>query len=261
MAELNKSSSYIDRKGIGANPLNVPQHVAIIMDGNGRWAKSRGLPRTAGHRQGVETVQKIVKHSLDAHIPVLTLFAFGRENWRRPAQEVRNLQRIFLLALRREVKKLNEHGVRLRIIGERSVYPLPLIQAMVDAETLTASNTKMTLNLAINYSGRWDLVESFKKISQLVQNESLDPTLIDETLISQYTSLHHVPEPDLFIRTGGVQRISNFILWEMAYTELYFTHLLWPDFKKEDYQHALESFSKRERRFGLTSQQVEAMEC
>lgn len=253
--------AFANRKGSAAHPLNLPQHVAIIMDGNGRWAKQHGLPRTAGHRQGVETVRMAVRHSLDMNIPVLTLFAFGRENWRRPPQEVRNLQRLFLLALRREVHKLNEHGVKLNIIGERSVYPDFLIKAMDDAEALTASNSKLILNLAINYSGRWDLACSMKRILALVQADQIRPEDIDDELISQYTHFHHVPEPDLFIRTGGVQRLSNFILWEMAYTELYFIETFWPDFKAEDYQRAIESFSGRERRFGLTSQQVEAMEC
>lgn len=253
--------SFANRKGTSAHPLNLPQHVAIIMDGNGRWAKQRGLPRTAGHRQGVETVRMVVRHSLDMKIPVLTLFAFGRENWRRPSQEVRNLQRLFLLALRREVQKLNEHGVKLKIIGDRSVYPDMLIKAMRDAEALTASNSKLVLNLAINYSGRWDLTCSMKHILGLVEQGKMRSEDIDEELISQYTHLNHVPEPDLFIRTGGVQRLSNFILWEMAYTELYFTETFWPEFKTEDYQRAIESFSGRERRFGLTSQQVEAMQC
>ncbi len=242
--------SYATHPGIKANTANMPSHVAIIMDGNGRWAKARGQSRTKGHRKGVEAVKEVIANCQEKKIKVLTLFAFGVENWKRPTSEVRNLFRLFFLVLRKDIAKLHENNIKLKVIGDRTAFHRALLQAIVDAEELTAQNDGLVLNLAVNYSGRWDLLNSVQKIVDKGEKK------ITEELISHSLSLANLPEPDLFIRTGGVLRISNFILWELAYTELYFTNTLWPDFSKAQFENALNEFASRERRFGLTAEQL-----
>lgn len=238
----------------------LPRHVAIIMDGNGRWAEHRNLPRFAGHRAGVETVRSIVQMSGELGIQALTLFAFSSENWRRPKKEVGLLMDLFLSALEREVKKLHETGVRLRIVGEISAFPKKLQQRIHDAMEKTRDNQGLSLNIAANYGGRWDITQAVRKIAEQVKSGVLDSQDIDESTIAEHLSLSMLPEPDLFIRTGGEQRISNFLIWQLAYTELYFTNILWPDFVREEYAKALQSFASRQRRFGQTGAQILEME-
>lgn len=247
-----QKTTYANHKGVKANVNNLPSHIAIIMDGNGRWATLRNLSRTSGHKKGVETVRDIIALCQSKNIPVLTLFAFGVENWKRPAKEVRNLFRIFFLVLRKELPKLQAKNIQLKIIGDRSVFTPALLKAAQNAENLTQQNTGLVLNIAINYSGRWDLLNAIQHIVPKVTST----TQITEQDVSRELSLFGCPEPDLFIRTGGVMRISNFMLWELAYTELYFTPVLWPDFNEQEFEKALADFAKRERRFGLTGEQL-----
>ncbi|PKM45119.1 MAG: di-trans,poly-cis-decaprenylcistransferase [Gammaproteobacteria bacterium HGW-Gammaproteobacteria-1] len=237
----------------------VPRHVAIIMDGNGRWARKRGLPRFAGHKAGMDSVRAVVKVCLSEGIECLTLFAFSSENWRRPAEEVGLLMNLFMVALDHEVKKLHKHGVRLRIVGDVSAFAPELQQRIVAAEQLTAGNTALTLIIAANYGGRWDITQAARSIAAEVARGELDAADITPELMQSQLSLAGLPEPDLFIRTGGEQRISNFLLWQLAYTELYFTPLLWPEFDDKAFAVALESFAGRQRRFGRTDEQVEQM--
>lgn len=227
------------------------------MDGNGRWARARNAPRFMGHRAGVEAVRGIVEASAQHHIDTLTLFAFSSENWRRPEGEVRLLMDLFLNALKREVSKLHRNNVRLRIIGERSAFTPKLQTQIRAAETLTAGNTGLNLIIAVNYGGRWDLTRAARRLAARAASGELSIDAIDEHALRAELSLSDVPEPDLFIRTGGEQRISNFLLWQLAYTELYFTEVLWPDFSPEEYRKALVSFACRQRRFGRTGEQVE----
>jgi undecaprenyl diphosphate synthase len=238
----------------------LPRHVAIIMDGNGRWAEHRSLPRFAGHRAGVETVRRIVQMSGELGIQALTLFAFSSENWRRPKKEVGLLMDLFLRALEREVKKLHETGVRLRIVGDISAFPKKLQQRIYDSMDRTRENQGLTLNIAANYGGKWDIVQAVRKLAEQVAAGTLKSSDIDESLIASHLTLSDLPEPDLFIRTGGEQRISNFLIWQLAYSELYFTHCLWPDFEREEYAKALQSFASRQRRFGHTGAQILEME-
>ncbi len=240
----------------------VPQHIAVIMDGNGRWAKKRFLPRVAGHQRGLESVRAMVKQCFKYDVKFLTLFAFSSENWRRPADEVGFLMGLFLEALEREVVKLHENNVRLKLIGDRSRFEGVLVQKMAEAEALTAANTGLTLTIAVNYGGRWDMMHAVNecladKLAKQVSNEVELPTLSEDD-ITPYLSMHYAPEPDLFIRTGGETRISNFLLWQLAYTELYFTPTLWPDFDDEAFLQALQSYQQRERRFGRTSEQLKS---
>ncbi len=244
--------NYATHPGVKAHSNNLPAHIAIIMDGNGRWAKQRNMSRTKGHQRGVETVREIISACQEKEIKVLTLFAFGVENWKRPVKEVRNLFRLFYLVLRREINRLHENNIKLRVIGDRSVFQASLLNALTEAENRTEHNTGLLLNLAVNYSGRWDLLNAMQNILSTAQK----PLNVSEEMLSKALSLAGVPEPDLFIRTGGVQRISNFILWELAYTELYFTPTLWPDFNKVEFELALRDYSLRERRFGLTGEQL-----
>ncbi|MFM1806550.1 MAG: hypothetical protein RL212_809 [Pseudomonadota bacterium] len=233
---------------------SVPKHVAIIMDGNGRWATKRFLPRVAGHSQGLDTVRKIVKECGDLGVDHLTLFAFSSENWRRPAEEVGFLMKLFLTALEKEITRLHRNNVRLRLIGDLSRFD-PLIQERVAAaEARTAENTGLNLTIAANYGGRWDILQAMSAC--IKANPNLDPDAINEELLAPYLSMSFAPEPDLFIRTGGEQRISNFLLWQLAYTELYFTDVLWPDFDSEELQQSFAWYRDRERRFGRTSAQV-----
>ena len=236
----------------------LPRHVAVIMDGNGRWAKGRGLPRIAGHRKGVEAVRDLVTACGERGIPYLTLFAFSSENWRRPETEVRLLLELFLMALDKEVKKLHSSKVRFRVIGEIERFDSKLGARIQDAEALTRDNQRLTLTIAANYGGRWDIAQASKALARECAAGRLDPESITPDSLEPYLSMTGIPEPDLFIRTGGEQRISNFLLWQLAYTELYFTPVLWPDFDRAQFEQALASFAGRQRRFGQTGDQVEA---
>lgn len=233
-----------------------PRHVAIIMDGNGRWAKARHRPRTVGHRAGVRAVNACIDACLEQGIEVLTLFAFSSENWRRPKEEIGALMQLFLRALDREVSELHRRGVRLRFIGAREDFGTEISTRMTQAETLTQGNRRMHLNIAFGYGGRWDITQATKALAQDVATGKLAPQDIDEACLSARFPLHDLPEPDLFIRTGGEMRISNFLLWHLAYSELYFTDTLWPDFDAASLHLALAEFARRERRFGMTSEQV-----
>jgi len=237
----------------------LPHHVAIIMDGNGRWAERQHKPRVAGHRAGVEIVREIVKICGESGIQVLTLFAFSSENWRRPQKEVGLLMEMFLIALEREVKKLHRNNVQLRVIGDVSAFAEKIQQRIKEAEALTRDNTGLVLNIAANYGGKWDITQAVQQLAQQVQQGDLAPQEITAEHITAKLSSHDLPEPDLFIRTGGEQRISNFLIWQLAYTELYFTPILWPDFRRDEFEKALLSFSNRQRRFGRTGDQVEKL--
>lgn len=223
------------------------------MDGNGRWAKKRFMPRIMGHKRGVEAVRDIVKQCTELGVEYLTLFAFSSENWRRPPDEVNFLMGLFMEALEREVKKLHEHHVRLVIIGDRSRFDPLLVKAIHAAEKLTEHNTRLTLTIAANYGGRWDLIQAVQHMLRI--NPDLTASF-GESDLAPYLSMPYAPEPDLFIRTGGEQRISNFLLWQLAYTELYFTDTLWPDFNHAAFLKAIESYRNRERRYGRTSEQL-----
>ncbi len=235
----------------------LPRHIAIIMDGNGRWAKKRLLPRHFGHKAGLETVRRVVKFCAEKQIEALTLFAFSSENWRRPEQEVSLLMQLFISALNREVNKLHKNNVKLHIIGALHVFPEKLQQLIANAEIITQNNTGLNLVIAANYGGHWDIVEATKKLAQQIEQGTLRSEEITEELLSQQICLAHLPNPDLFIRTGGEKRVSNFLLWQLAYTEMYFTDTLWPDFDQATFTQALESFATRQRRFGRTGEQVE----
>ncbi|QEW07708.1 di-trans,poly-cis-decaprenylcistransferase [Nitrincola iocasae] len=237
---------------------SVPRHVAIIMDGNNRWAKQRHLPGVAGHKAGVSSVRQTIEGCVEQGVEVLTLFAFSSENWKRPEKEVRGLMDLFMLSLDREVKKLHRHGIRLNIIGDRQRFSARLQQKMAAAEALTVGNEGLILNIAANYGGRWDVVQAARAAMQSCLDGQLQPSDLDEALFDSFTSLANMPEPDLCIRTGGEQRISNFLIWQMAYTELYFCDCYWPDFGKAELSKAIESFANRQRRFGKTSDQIEA---
>jgi len=236
----------------------VPRHVAIIMDGNGRWATRRHLPRTAGHAKGVQAVRRVVESCGRHGVEYLTLFAFSSENWRRPADEVSLLMRLFVQALEREVDKLEEQGVRLRVVGDLSAFE-PRLQALIEqAQARTAHNDRLHLSVAANYGGRWDILQATRRMLAEQPELARDPSLIDESRLASYLSMAWAPEPDLFIRTGGEQRISNFLIWQLAYTELYFTDRYWPDFGPDELADAFEWYRTRERRFGRTSAQLAA---
>jgi len=236
----------------------LPQHIAIIMDGNGRWARRRGMPRIAGHKRGVESVRALVKSCARLQIPYLTLFAFSSENWRRPSKEVSFLTDLLMGTLEREVKKLHEGGVNLRIIGDVGRFGSRINLLIDNAHSLTSTSKPLTLTVAINYGGKWDLVQASRRIAARVAAGELQPEDITEDTVTAHLSTAGMPEPDLFIRTGGEQRISNFLLWQLAYTELYFTDILWPDFGAPELDDAIASFKGRERRFGQTGDQVAA---
>jgi undecaprenyl diphosphate synthase len=227
-----------------------PRHVAIIMDGNGRWAARRGKPRTYGHQAGTEAARKIVRAVAERGIPILTVYAFSSENWSRPRHEVTRLMSLFRRALDREVRQLHENGVRLSFIGRRKAFAASLQRGMAQAEQLTRDNQRLRLNVAANYGGQADLADAARALAERVQRGELRPEDIDETLFGDHVGLAGQPPPDLFIRTGGEQRLSNFLPWDLAYSELYFCDTLWPDFNESDLDRALESFAKRERRFG-----------
>lgn len=233
-----------------------PRHIAIIMDGNGRWAQQRRMPRAMGHQAGVKAVRSIVEYCAEANIEVLSLFAFSSENWRRPESEVSMLMSLFLSTLQSEVNKLHRNNIRLRFIGERKAFSEKLQAKISESEDQTRANSGLTLVIAANYGGRWDMSEAVKKIVAKIQSGELHEQEINETLIAQHLSTADLPEPDLFIRTGGEQRVSNFLLWQLAYTELYFTSTLWPDFNRQSLEEAILSFRTRQRRFGHTGEQI-----
>jgi len=232
----------------------VPRHIAVIMDGNGRWAKKRYLPRVAGHKQGVETVRRVTECCAERGVEYLTLFAFSSENWRRPADEVSALRQLFMIALEQEAERLHRNRVRLKVIGDITPFGARVVELARKAEELTALHNGLTLTIAANYGGRWDLMQALGK---LVRSEPIPPEGYTEEQLAPHLALNYAPEPDLFIRTGGEQRISNFLLWQLAYTELYFTPTLWPDFNAEQLDKAIDWYQQRERRFGRTSEQVE----
>ncbi len=236
---------------------SIPRHIAVIMDGNGRWARKRFLPRVAGHKRGVETVRSMVKQCGNLGVQYLTLFAFSSENWRRPEDEVSFLMGLFMQALQREVIKLHQNNIRVKIIGDRSRFDADLCVRITEAEALTQANTGLTLTIAANYGGRWDVLQAMNTALQAKPEMAGKLTEEDLTL---FLSMPYAPEPDLFIRTGGEKRISNFLLWQLAYTELYFTDTLWPDFDESALALAIQSYQQRERRFGRTSEQLNATE-
>jgi undecaprenyl diphosphate synthase len=245
---MNSSEQLVEK--------TVPQHVAIIMDGNGRWAKKKGKIRTFGHKAGVKAVRASVSYALKNGVKVLTLFAFSSENWNRPAEEVGVLMELFNMVLGSEVKKLHKNNVRLKIIGDTSRFDSKLVSKITEAEALTENNDSLVLNIAANYGGRWDIVNAAKELISLVQSGQIDAADIDEETFSRYTCSSDLPAVDLLIRTGGEQRISNFLLWQIAYAELCFSEIFWPDFDEAAFQVAVDTFSDRQRRFGQTSEQV-----
>jgi undecaprenyl diphosphate synthase len=247
ITSFTSSTREIPESGI------IPRHIAIIMDGNGRWAKSRFLPRMAGHKRGVETVRSAIKACMERGVEYLTLFAFSSENWRRPPDEVAFLMQLFINVLEQEVSKLHENGIRFKVIGDLSKFEPKIVEFIRNGEALTAANGRFTLTIAANYGGRWDIMQAIRKM--LAQRADL-AGCFEEKDVMQHFALNYAPEPDLFIRTGGEKRISNFLLWQLAYTELYFTETLWPDFDASALELAIQSYRTRERRFGRTSEQL-----
>ena len=249
MAERKYTSSTRDIPEVSA----VPRHIAIIMDGNGRWARKRFMPRVAGHARGLESVRAVVKACVERGVEYLTLFAFSSENWRRPQDEVSFLMQLFMKALRKEVARLDHNEIRLRVIGDMTRFDPELVRIIRESEEKTAGNTKLTLCIAANYGGRWDIANA---VSELMRSQPERRDGFSEDEIADALSMSFAPEPDLFIRTGGEKRISNFLLWQLAYTEFYFTDALWPDFDAGALDQAIESYRSRERRFGRTSEQL-----
>ena len=245
MAEFTSSTQVIP------DVTSVPRHVAIIMDGNGRWAKKRFLPRVAGHKRGVEAVRAAVKACIERGIDYLTLFAFSSENWRRPPEEVSFLMQLFLRALEQEVDKLHANGIRFKVVGDIEKFDARVVERIREGEALTRDNKRLTLTVAANYGGRWDIAQAAERCRR---DDPVAP--ITEERLARFLSMSYAPEPDLFIRTGGEQRVSNFVLWQLAYTELFFTDALWPDFGAEALDAAIASYRRRERRFGRTSEQL-----
>jgi undecaprenyl diphosphate synthase len=244
---------------IDSNADRIPRHIAIIMDGNGRWARSRMLPRYVGHREGVKTVRRIVEACTERNIAVLTLFAFSSENWRRPSDEVSLILNLFVTTLKKEVAVLHGNGVRLRFIGDRAAFSGKLRELIDESEAITRDNTRMELVIAANYGGQWDITEASRAIARRVAAGELQPDDITPQVMAEEISLADLPPPDLFIRTGGERRISNFLLWQLAYTELYFTDVLWPAFGVADLDEAMLWYANRQRRFGRTGEQVEQL--
>ena len=245
MTDFSSSTQAIPEAG------SVPRHVAIIMDGNGRWAKKRFLPRVAGHRRGVEAVREAVKTCIERGVEYLTLFAFSSENWRRPQEEVTVLMQLFLRALEQEVGKLHNNDIRFKAVGDLSAFDPRIVELIRQGEALTRDNKRLTLTVAANYGGRWDILQAAERCRM---EDPVAP--FTEERLSRFLSMAYAPEPDLFIRTGGEQRVSNFLLWQLAYTELYFTEALWPDFDAAALDAAMDSYRQRERRFGRTSEQL-----
>ncbi len=234
-----------------------PQHIVVVMDGNGRWARQRHLPRTAGHHAGVKSTRKLVEVCIREKIQALTLFAFSSENWKRPEQEVSSLMELFVSTLQTEVKSLHQQNVRVRFIGECSAFSEKLQKRINNASELTQNNSGLQLNIAVNYGGRWDIANACQQIAEKIQRGELTATDVDAQLVNEHVCLSQLPEPDLFIRTGGEKRISNFLIWQLAYTELYFTDVLWPDFSEQHFAEALDWYIGRQRRFGKTGEQIE----
>ncbi len=249
MSQKNTSST-LAVPAVGA----IPRHVAIIMDGNGRWATKRFMPRVAGHSEGLEAVRKIVEECVRQNVQYLTLFAFSSENWRRPPEEVGFLTKLFLKSLRREVDRLAENNIRLKMIGDLSRFGTAITEMVEFSEDKTKDCKRLTLTIAANYGGRWDILQAMQKA--IITNPHLQAKDLTESLLLPHLSMAYAPEPDLFIRTGGEQRVSNFLLWQLAYTELYFTDTLWPDFDAAQLQAAFAWYAQRERRFGRTSAQL-----
>ena len=241
-----------------AEPGRIPLHVAVIMDGNGRWAEARGKPRHAGHKAGVASVRSTIEECIRHGVQVLTLFAFSSENWRRPKTEVNLLMDLFFSALQREVKRMQSNDIQLRVIGDLSAFPEKLQKRIRASESATSENRRLVLQIAANYGGRWDVVQAARRLAEAARKGEIAPDDIDEEMFSRNTSIGGLPDPDLFIRTGGDYRISNFLLWHCAYSELYFTPTLWPDFDADEFGKALREYAGRQRRFGKTGAQVEA---
>ena len=236
--------------------VNTPHHIAIIMDGNGRWAKRRSKPRTAGHQAGLKATRNTVQNCVELGIESLTLFAFSSENWRRPDQEVGMLMDLFLRALKSEVEQLHDNGVCMRFIGDLTSFSSKLQQQMCAVEETTRDNTVLNLSIAVNYGGRWDIAQAVRQVALSVQSGDISVNEINVESVDKYLALSHLPDPDLLIRTGGELRLSNYLLWQMAYTELYFTDLLWPDFDMQALRQAISWFSHCERRYGKTGEQI-----
>ncbi|PIE00061.1 MAG: di-trans,poly-cis-decaprenylcistransferase [Thiothrix nivea] len=243
-------------KALQQNNHCVPRHVAIVMDGNGRWAKARFMPRLFGHKKGVESVRKVIKVCNSAGVECLTLFAFSSENWKRPEDEVNGLMALFMTVLEKETAGMLRHNVRLQFIGDRSAFSAQLQHKIAAVEQETAHCDGLRLVIAANYGGRWDILQAARKLAEQVQQGELEPTELSEAHLTQAMSTCDLPEPDLFIRTGGEQRISNFLLWQLAYAELYFSSKLWPEFGEDSLQQAFDAYAARERRFGMTGEQV-----
>jgi undecaprenyl diphosphate synthase len=244
---------------IDSSADRIPRHIAVIMDGNGRWARSRMLPRYVGHREGVKTVRRVVEACIERNIAALTLFAFSSENWRRPSDEVSLILNLFVTTLKKEVTVLHGNGVRLRFIGDRAAFSGKLRKLIDESEAITRDNTRMELVIAANYGGQWDITEASKAVARRVAAGELQPDDITPQVMAKEISLADLPPPDLFIRTGGERRISNFLLWQLAYTELYFTDVLWPAFGVADLDEAMLWYANRQRRFGRTGEQVEQL--
>ena len=242
----DQTSTYAADKNL------MPQHIAIVMDGNGRWAKKRFLPRVAGHVKGVEAIRRTIEGCIVRNIPYLTIFAFSSENWKRPSEEVNFLMNLFLSSLEKETDKLHDNEIRLKVVGDLSRFDVPLQKAIAAAEEKTSTNSKLTLTVCANYGGRWDIVQAAEKMYAA----GLEANEMTEENLSSHLSLSYAPDPDLFIRTGGETRMSNFLLWQLAYSELYFTETFWPDFGDGELEKAIASFQSRERRFGKTSEQL-----
>ena len=241
---------------------SIPAHICIIMDGNGRWAKKRLMPRTYGHKKGVETTRLAVEFFARSGVKHLTLFAFSSENWNRPVEEVNTLMELFLTSLQKNTPELDEKGIRIRFIGDRSAFSEKLQQQIASTEQLTQNNQILNLNIAANYGGHWDVLNAVQAISAKIERGELSSEAIDQSVLESQLSLADTPAPDLFMRTGGEQRISNFLIWQLAYSELVFTDVLWPDFSTREMQAALDEYAGRQRRFGKTGEQIEGeMQC
>lgn len=238
------------------NKHNIPQHVAIIMDGNGRWAKKQGELRTFGHISGVESVRESLKAATELGVKYLTLYAFSSENWNRPKEEVDALMNLLVSTIANEKERLHENGVKLKVIGDIDSLPEYCKNALAEALDFTKDNTTITLILALSYSSRWEITNAVKKISEDIEARKITSKEINQEFLSSYMATSGIPDPELLIRTSGESRISNFLLWQLAYTELYFTEVLWPDFKKEDFYNAIIDYQNRERRFGKISEQI-----
>jgi undecaprenyl diphosphate synthase len=241
---------------LAAENQSMPEHVCIIMDGNGRWAKKRLMPRTFGHRKGVAITRDSIEFFARAGVRYLTLFAFSSENWNRPEAEVSALMELFFRSLKDNSSELNAKNIRIRFIGEREAFSQTLQDQIAETEALTLKNNVMTLNIAANYGGQWDILNAVKKVAARVKRREIAPDHIDQAMFESELSLGDTPDPDLFIRTGGERRVSNFLLWQLAYTEFYFTDVLWPDFSQQEMQKALDDYAKKQRRYGKTGEQI-----